>query len=388
MTNRNDICVVNFTQSKKDKFIQLSNECHKSKYDYSLLPDKFLFTDKVNIICPDHGEFEQQARRHMLGRGCLFCAGKRESQELFISKVKEIHGDKYDFSKSIYIGAFKKLTVTCHKHGDFLITPDSLKRGVGCSKCGDESGAEKRMIGTDLFLVKARKVHGARYDYSKVVYKNRSTKVIIGCYKHGCFEQTPSSHLAGANCHKCTNLEKATARSNSLDQLQQRNPNLKVIKRIGGRFVLMSCEKHGEFQKKIAKIHKGCAMCAIESDAGWSLTSFNKRASRHENKANLYIIQCKNFNEKFYKVGITLKSITERFARGRIPYEYKVLKLVSENAEYIWKLEKQIHALLSAHKYTPTIQFNGYTECFSQMPKEVFLLIDNIKKSDQLQLIA
>ena len=64
------------------------------------------------------------------------------------------------------------------------------------------------------------------------------------------------------------------------------------------------------------------------------------------------------------------------------------MKLVSENAEYIWKLEKQIHALLSEHKYTPTIQFNGYTECFSQMPKEVFLLIDNIKKSDQLQLIA
>ncbi|MEQ1227941.1 hypothetical protein ABLT66_00255 [Acinetobacter junii] len=388
MTECNNTLMANAMQSKKDKFIQLSNDFHNSKYDYSLLPVKILFTDKVKIICPQHGEFEQQARRHMLGRGCSFCAGKKENQDLFIAKVKSIHGDKYDFSKSIYNGAFNKVTVICYKHGDFLITPDSLKRGVGCAKCGDESGSKKRMIGTDLFLARAKEVHGDRYDYSKVIYKKRSSNIIIGCSVHGYFKQTPSSHLSGANCHKCSDLERGAMRTHNLDELQQRNANLKIIKRIGSRFVLMYCEKHGEFQKKIAKIHKGCGMCAVENDAGWGLTSFNARAVRHDSKANLYIIRCKSDKEKFYKVGITLKDITERFARGRIPYEYEVLKIISENAEFIWKLEKQIHALLHEYKYCPELQFNGKTECFSQVPKEVFCLLDGIKKSNQPQLLA
>ena len=48
-----------------------------------------------------------------------------------------------------------------------------------------------------------RQVHGDFYDYSKVIYINSCTKVIIICPVHGEFEQTPNSHLSGQGCPEC-----------------------------------------------------------------------------------------------------------------------------------------------------------------------------------------
>ena len=56
---------------------------------------------------------------------------------------------------------------------------------------------------TEIFVEKAIKIHGDKYDYSKVEYKNTREKVIIICKKHGEFLQTPSKHLSGHNCSKC-----------------------------------------------------------------------------------------------------------------------------------------------------------------------------------------
>lgn len=53
------------------------------------------------------------------------------------------------------------------------------------------------------FIEKATKTHGQKYDYSKVVYVNNSTKVCIICPIHGEFLQTPMTHLAGGGCNEC-----------------------------------------------------------------------------------------------------------------------------------------------------------------------------------------
>jgi hypothetical protein len=54
-----------------------------------------------------------------------------------------------------------------------------------------------------VFIEKAKKVHGDKYDYSKVNYKNTTTKVEIICPKHGSFNQYPYHHLGGSNCKFC-----------------------------------------------------------------------------------------------------------------------------------------------------------------------------------------
>ena len=52
-------------------------------------------------------------------------------------------------------------------------------------------------------LEQFKEKHGDYYDYSKVVYKNNRTKVIIECPKHGDFLQLPKNHKKGEGCPIC-----------------------------------------------------------------------------------------------------------------------------------------------------------------------------------------
>ena len=120
------------------------------------------------------------------------------STEEFIKKAREVHGDKYDYSKVVYVKSKTKVTIICPKHGEFLQTPQKHLYGQGCPICGCKSG-----LTTEEFIKKARAVHGDRYDYSKVEYVNAQTPVVIICPKHGEFLQNPSSHTDGRGCKKC-----------------------------------------------------------------------------------------------------------------------------------------------------------------------------------------
>ena len=57
----------------------------------------------------------------------------------------------------------------------------------------------------DIFIEKAKKIHGNIYDYSLVNYINNHTKIKIIC-EHGIFEQTPKKHLFGQGCKKCNEV--------------------------------------------------------------------------------------------------------------------------------------------------------------------------------------
>lgn len=60
-----------------------------------------------------------------------------------------------------------------------------------------------KQISKEKFIELAKKIHGNKYDYSKVEYKNKNTKVCIICPIHGEFWQTPNNHLSGNGCKKC-----------------------------------------------------------------------------------------------------------------------------------------------------------------------------------------
>jgi len=53
------------------------------------------------------------------------------------------------------------------------------------------------------FIIEAIKVHGNKYDYSKVNYKGALKKIEIICKKHGSFLQTPNKHLLDRGCPIC-----------------------------------------------------------------------------------------------------------------------------------------------------------------------------------------
>ena len=118
----------------------------------------------------------------------------------FIKKAIKIHGNRYDYSKVNYIDTNTKVCIICPIHGEFWQTPHNHLRGRKCKKCYFDS--EK--LNTISFIEKAKKVHGDKYDYSKVEYIDSKTKVCIICPKHGEFLQAPNKHLLGQGCPLCS----------------------------------------------------------------------------------------------------------------------------------------------------------------------------------------
>ena len=192
---------------KTEKVLEKFKLIHGDFYNYS----KVIYTGSngiIKIICPVHGEFEQKARKHLEGQGCPGCGKERhrkattKTTEEFILEAKEIHGDRYDYSKSIYVGVHQPVTIICKVHGEFQQSPGNhlgIKQG-GCSKCVHDT---LRMT-TAQFIESARNIHGDRYDYSLVDYTNMAKEVVIICKKHGQFLQRPGTHLYDkSGCPTC-----------------------------------------------------------------------------------------------------------------------------------------------------------------------------------------
>lgn len=122
----------------------------------------------------------------------------------FIEKARKVHGNKYDYSKSNYTGRHNKLIITCPIHGDFEQDAGHHLSGSECPKCANEHRNNYKKLTTEEFIKRAKEVHGDKYDYSLVNYKNLESKVTIICPIHGEFEQRASSHLfQESGCPKC-----------------------------------------------------------------------------------------------------------------------------------------------------------------------------------------
>ena len=197
-------------RDNQDSFLEKARKIHGSKYDYS----QVIYTQskkKIKIGCDIHGWFYQIPNSHLSGRGCKKCAIsmraelKNKDLDVFIKDARKIHGDKYDYLATKYKNTDTKIKILCPVHGVFEQLPSSHLQGRGCNECGLNEGTKKRTKNRDEFISDAKEIHGDKYDYSKVVYKQNKSKIIIGCPKHGWFEQKPNSHLTGRGCLKCKN---------------------------------------------------------------------------------------------------------------------------------------------------------------------------------------
>lgn len=186
-------------------FIIKAKATHGDRYDYSKSDYKGGRTN-IEIICREHGSFWQTPENHYRSIAkCPKCPSKgmlkrrEESKKKFIESSREVHGDKYDYSKVEFVSMSKKVVIICPEHGEFEQAPSSHRNGAGCEPCS----REKRKSTTKDFVQKAKEKHGDRYDYSKVSYKHSWSKVTIGCQKHGDFYQKPVDHIRGRGCPKC-----------------------------------------------------------------------------------------------------------------------------------------------------------------------------------------
>jgi len=143
-----------------EEFLKRSKKHHGDKYDYSLVDWKNA-SEKVKIICPTHGIFEQLPTTHQRGFGCFKCASilrgdkqrkpkkikvikkvHKYNTKIFIEKVNIIHNDKYNYSKTNYDGYYKNVTIICPNHGEYTQKAGDHLNGNGCPKCNRSKGEE------------------------------------------------------------------------------------------------------------------------------------------------------------------------------------------------------------------------------------------------------
>lgn len=183
-------------QRLKD-FSEKSIEIHSNKYDYSLVKYERKRT-KIKIICPVHGIFEQLPKNHLEGYGCTMCE-KEKKLNYFITQSKLIHENKYNYSLiDNYNGIKSKIKIICPV-GIFSQTIESHLNGHGCSKCATELKCKH----ISDFINESNVIHNSKYDYTNSIYINCYTKIKIICPIHGLFSQRPSEHLNGSGCPFC-----------------------------------------------------------------------------------------------------------------------------------------------------------------------------------------
>jgi len=183
---------------------------HGNKYDYSRV--KYSGNKVgVEIVCPEHGPFTQSPEKHAAGNECPTCgrakssASKRLGTARFIEKARSIHGNKYDY-RNVNYGADNeaKVEIVCPDHGAFWQQPNNHLSGKGCKKCADIRTGEAQLNSREDFIESARRVHGDKYNYSKVVYLTANDKVEIVCHEHGSFWQIATNHVSQeSDCPKC-----------------------------------------------------------------------------------------------------------------------------------------------------------------------------------------
>lgn len=246
---------------------------------------------------------------------------KKSNTIEFIEKAIEIHEDKYNYDLVNYINAHIKVKINCSIHGIFEITPNKhLSRRCGCPKCGRVKQFNALRSNIDIFIKKANKVHNFKYNYNFSKYITAHSKIDIFCNKHGIFKQTPSKHLCGDGCPSCG--------FNSIAEKASLNPT------------------------------------------GWSYTNWLNVGLKSKNfdSFKVYIIECWNKDEKFYKIGRTFQTIKKRLSH--IPYKWKIIKVYEGKAIDMCKLEIKLKNKNKEHNYKPSIKFHGSKECFTKI-KEI-----------------
>jgi len=115
---------------------------------------------------------------------------------------------------------------------------------------------------TEQFIKEAKQVHGDKYDYSQVEYKNAHSKVKIICKDHGIFEQAPHEHLAGQGCPKCP---KAKIPKSFDKRACSSKSEIKTLGEIKRKWCRYECPYHGVFDRRKSDFEKspyGCQICS------------------------------------------------------------------------------------------------------------------------------
>ena len=128
---------------------------------------------------------------------------KRLTTEKWIQQAKAVHGDKYNYSITMYTTAKNKLKVICPLHGEQEMLPHHHIKGHGCPECGRKqiNISNGKQLTQEEFILKISNLKDLSFE--KTIYKNKRSNVIVTCKEHGDYETKAEMLLKGCGCPKC-----------------------------------------------------------------------------------------------------------------------------------------------------------------------------------------
>lgn len=203
-----------------EQFIERSKIIHNNKYDYSLVEYNG-YREKVKLICPIHGVFEQKAKNHIHGGyGCYKCGkvtkllslkqnlqnrkknpkkNERMTREIFVKIANAKYNNKYDYNSANYIDSSNRIKIICPIHGPFFQKPVNHLY-CGCKQCSID--VKKRT--TEDFIKISKKLFPNKLTYEKTIYTSNMGKIILTCNKHGDYDTYAYDHMRGKlGCKYC-----------------------------------------------------------------------------------------------------------------------------------------------------------------------------------------
>ena len=308
---------------KTEEFIEKAKIIHGDRYDYgNAVYDGY--NKNIDVICKKHGTFKITPSSHLSGSGCKECSKEKKSltQEEAINNMIKTHGYKYDYSLVQYTKSKDKIKIICPIHGVFEQTYNHhTYRGDGCPYCSNKKVHALNCIGytrPDLLRYFVDIKDSEKYtEFS-------SNKIKVKCPDCGDIRYITISDMSayGFNCHKCSdnislpekfcynllNELKITFKKEKIfDWSKNRRydfyiPSLNTIieihgeqhythsfKSLGGKTLQEEIlnDKYKEELAKSNKIEKYIVVDCRNSDFTWLKDNFIKALSSHFNLENI-----------------------------------------------------------------------------------------------------
>ena len=208
----------------------------------------------------------------------------------FIEKLQTLHGERYDYTMTHYLGASHPITFQCKTCKDFITKQPRVHiTGTGCTKCF--SGHKNRATRTtQMFVEEARAIHGDKYSYEKAEYKTCNDPILITCPKHGDFSLIATAHIGKHQngCLLCSQEAKSLSLYDFITKSREVHNNKYDYYHVleyknQNTLVTISCPIHGLFEQNAGShmTGSGCALCSaakLSKDRMKSTESFVQEA--------------------------------------------------------------------------------------------------------------
>lgn len=272
------ICSKHRISYTTEEFIKKAKAVHGDKYDYSKV-NYVNNKTKVCINCPIHGEFWQTPINHLKGGNCPKCSGsQKKTTEEFIKEAKNVHGDKYDYSKVEYVNNSTKVSIICPIHGEFLMTPNAhVSARHNCPKCSHQSYKYTIEEITNKIKEKHPNIDVLNTEYNG---KNNKGQFYCNCSnkdetKHGYFEKKFADVLRYGcpHCGRFFKLDKEMFIDRANKEHEGKYDYSKVEYVNYDTKVSIICPQHGEFwqtpHSHLSGV--GCPLCSKENNINETL---------------------------------------------------------------------------------------------------------------------